>query len=98
VFVLHRQVAVIATLSLLIPEAESGIHPASQKRCDAAGEFISAQSPDTAVAMPPRVLRLDKTLFASIGPNLPCRGHQLRCRQCLGALPRWKSIAANWAE
>ena len=22
---------------------------------------------------------LNKTLFASVGPNLPCRGHQLRC-------------------
>ena len=34
-------------------------HPASQKRCDAAGGFISAQSPDATVALPPRVLRAE---------------------------------------
>ena len=41
---------------------------------------------------------LNKTLFASIGPNLHYRGHQLRCPATPGRLPRWKNNAANWAE
>ena len=41
---------------------------------------------------------LNKTLFASIGPNLRYRGHHSRCPAMPGAFPRWKSNAANWAE
>lgn len=36
--------------------------PASPRQGDAAVEFISAQSPDMAVALPPRVLRAEKNL------------------------------------
>ena len=78
--VLHRLCTVIAKWSLLIPEAESGV-PSQRRRSGATRRVDSSlRSHRTRWSYCHRVYSgLNKTLFASIGPNLPCRGHQLRC-------------------